>query len=106
MNFIYTDEIDQSKLETMMGLFELGEKWSVLDLKTKCEEFLSQNISHTNLIKIAKLVELYPTEMLKDQIIKFMVKNFKELEDKNLLEQLPKSLFIKVMSSLVKNSSS
>ena len=90
----------------MIELFELGEKWSVLDLKTKCEEFLNQNISQTNLIKIAKLAELYDNEVLKDQVIKFMVKNFKDLEDKSLLEELPKSLFIRFTTSIVKNTSS
>lgn len=89
----------------MMELFELGEKWSVLDLRNHCEHFLSQSISQTNLIKIATLAELYDNEILKDQVIKFMVKNFKDLEDKNLLEDLPKSLFIKFTTSIIKHTS-
>ena len=105
MEFIYGNGIKKTELELMLGLSELAEKWVVSDLKSQCDQYFIQNISLTNVVKIGTLAELYDNEVLKDQVMKFMVKNFQALEDENILEQLPKSIFIQFTSSVIKDLS-
>lgn len=63
INFFYTGEVESS--EHSMDLFGLAVKYDVPDLKTMCEEMISENIDELNALEVFNLGHLHASYPLK-----------------------------------------
>ncbi len=65
-----------------LELLEVSDKYSVPDLRVKCEEYLVKNMDVNNYVKIAILADLLDSVTLRKAAIEYMAKNIKQLKSR------------------------
>ena len=89
LNFIYTGDIANEKLDEMAkDLLGVGEKYQLLHLKKMCEEKLSSTLEVNNSIEYLVLGDLHNLLTLKTLALEIIAKNMKKIVDTDVYKDL------------------
>jgi len=101
LEFIYTDKTDLNP-QFAVELLELGQKYTVPDLKRYCEEYLSGYITPDNYVQMSNLAEFLQANLLRNSLAEFIAKNVKMLKQKPGFTDLPNNLLKNAIFKLAK----
>lgn len=79
MEFLYSDDVKLNN-ELALELLEVADKYSVPDLRVKCEEYLSKNLDVNNYVMVARMADLVDSVTLRKAAIEYMAKSIKQLK--------------------------
>jgi len=87
LEFLYSDhiELDSTLAEELLTQ---ADKYSVPALKKICEEFLSEQLTPENYVKLANLSELVGADFLREAVKNYIAKNIRKLKQRNDFEQI------------------
>jgi len=71
-----------------LELLEVADKYSVPDLRVKCEEYLAKNLDVTNYVMVARIADLVDSVTLRKAAIEYMAKNIKQLKPRQEFDEI------------------
>lgn len=80
LGYLYLNEIELNK-ERASELLEMSDKYLLDDLKTLCEQYLSQIISLQNFIDLAEMAERFEATLLQENIISYAISRLDQLNN-------------------------
>jgi hypothetical protein len=91
LEFLYCGDV---RLTTNLALevFLRADKYSVRDLKKKCEEFLVEHLTVDNFVKITCDLEETMSNFLKNALVEFVSKNLTNKKVRDEIFNLPKAI--------------
>ena len=87
MEFLYTDHIELN-LELAKELLTQADKYSIPKLKELCEEYLSGQFKEDNYVALANLSELVESNTLREAAKSYIAKNIKKLKTRKDFEEI------------------
>jgi len=91
LEYLYCDIVDLDE-ETAVDLLKLSNEYSVVSLKSFCEEFLVKKLSKENIIKYAKLAQTYTAPELRDAVLRCVNMHKDLLSESGEMLSLPKAI--------------
>lgn len=79
LNFLYCGEVEILTVENVFSLFTIADKYDVLDLRTKCMEFMKYNLSIDTFCDTIALALLHSEKELIKLSIDFFAKNLQKI---------------------------
>jgi len=76
--YLYLNEVELTKTRAI-ELLEMCDKYVIGELKTLCEQYLSQILSLHNFIFLAELSEKFDAVLLQDSIVSFAVSHLDQI---------------------------
>lgn len=79
LSFLYSGDIDNLSVENVFSLFTTSDKYDVQDLKTKCLEFMRENLSVDTICDTIRLAVLHSETELIELSTNFFAKHLEEI---------------------------
>jgi len=91
LEFIYSGKATIT-VDNSIDLLKLADEYHLVQLKERCERFISYNLDLDNVCSILSLADLYKSHQLRELCIKFIVKEFEGIKDSNTFKELSSDL--------------
>ena len=105
LEFIYVNQVKLNN-EVVFELLNLTDQYEITDLKNLCEDFISKNVTITNLSEVAQAAEKFKSTLLKESVLTFITNNVSIIEENRDSLNLPEKYFWDVIFKLGKKLSS
>ena len=99
LEYIYCEVIKFDE-DLAIELLKLSDKYSIPNLKLKCEDTLSFLLTAKNFSNLAKVAEEYKTDVLRESLLDFIVKNEMGTIGKEQMNEIPQSLLVDMVQRL------
>jgi len=91
LEFLYSDHVELNDA-LALELLQQADKYSVAELKTLCENYLTKNITPENYVVVGQMSELVDAADLRQTVINFIAQNIEKLKEKKDFEKISDSL--------------
>ncbi|XP_014227699.2 protein roadkill-like isoform X1 [Trichogramma pretiosum] len=81
LRYIYTGSVGNNETSLTINLLAAAEKYQLEDLKNKCGQILSSNLSNENALEMLKISDTYNADYLKKETVDFIKGHINELSD-------------------------
>ena len=78
LGYFYLNEVELTK-NCATELLEMSDKYVIGELKTLCEQYLSQIISLHNFIHLAEVSERFDAKLLQESIVSFAISHLDQI---------------------------
>ena len=93
LKYLYCNSVEIN-MELAKDVVYLANEYSILGLKSLCEDFLCERLVVDNLVAIAKLAEEVESDVMRKAVVKLIKKSTEELNKIDDLLEIPKSIFL------------
>jgi len=87
LEFLYSDHVELN-FDLALELLQQADKYSVADLKTHCETYLSANLRPENYVTVGQVSELVEASSIRQAVVEYIGKNMKKLKGRKDFEQI------------------
>lgn len=93
LRYIYIGQIENLK-NVVFGLYELADKYDIVNLRIICEEFFERCLSIENVIAVLEHADRHNSDNLKNECIAFMDRNFDKVGNTEAFRRIHKDLLL------------
>ena len=93
LEYLYCNSVEVDE-ELAKDLLILAKNYSILGLRSLCEDYLCGCLTPENLVTVANLAEQIESDILREAAVRVIKRNSEELNQREDVLDLPKSILI------------